>query len=154
MTEAALSFPIGDNIRKLRNERGISLSALARAAGISKAYLSQIENEPDKKPSAEVVYRLAQALEVTMADLMGVKEQVGPPPANNFATSNGGNDTDAYDPQRLPAGLRIFWNEHPQLPLEEIRRLAAVSRQENDLTATDYWLIYETIRLVTRPRHR
>ena len=129
-------FAIGRNVRRLREQRGISLSALARRAGISKAYLSQLENDPAKKPSAEIVYHLARAMEVSMTELMGLE----------------GETAAAADPDALPLGLRIFWQEHPEVPLEDIRLLAAIGRRAPGLTPTDFWLVYETIRLVTRPR--
>lgn len=134
MSEAM--FAIGRNVRRLREERGISLSALARRAGISKAYLSQLENDPAKKPSAEIVYHLARALEVSMTELLGLEDGTAA----------------AADHDALPPGLRLFWHEHPEIPLEDIRLLAAVGRRAPGLTPTDFWLVYETIRLVTRRR--
>jgi len=59
-------------MRRFREERGMSLSQLAEKAGVSKGYLSSLENEPEaRRPSAETLYALASALGVTMADLMG-----------------------------------------------------------------------------------
>lgn len=128
-------FAVGPRVRALREARGLSLSELAQRAGISKAYLSQLENDPLKRPSAEIVWRLAQVLEVPMARLLGVDE---PPTVN---------------PDDLPPGLRIFWAEHPDVPEEDIRMLAGIHlRGRRPFTPTDYWLIYETIRAAAR-RH-
>ena len=73
---------VGKRIRELRRQRGISLRDLARRSGVSKAYLSQLENDPDRKPSVDVVLRVAAALGVGLADLVG-PAAVGPaaPPA-------------------------------------------------------------------------
>lgn len=62
----------GLTIRARRLESGMSLSQLAEAAGVSKSYLWNLENEPEhKKPSAETLYALAEALGTTMSDLLG-----------------------------------------------------------------------------------
>ena len=57
-------------LKELRKKRKLSQAALAKEADISKAYLWQLENEEDKQPSAEILYRLATALGVTIADLL------------------------------------------------------------------------------------
>ncbi|WP_373378878.1 helix-turn-helix domain-containing protein [Cupriavidus nantongensis] len=54
----------GDHpVKAWRNYRRLTQDALARAAGISKPYLSQIENR-SRAGSAEALRRLAQALDV------------------------------------------------------------------------------------------
>lgn len=62
---------IGDRIRRYRREAGLSLSQLAASAEVSKGYLWSLENEPDKRPSAETLYAVAEALGVTMSALLG-----------------------------------------------------------------------------------
>lgn len=155
----ATSFDIGGNVRRLREARGISLSALARQAGVSKAYLSQMENNPQKRPSVEIVHQLAQALEVRLTELIGLEEPEPTPEAaaaggaaSHTAASDAADTDVAADPGDLPPGLRIFWTEHPELPLEDIRLLAAVAQRISDaaLSPTDYWLLHQTIRLIRR----
>ena len=60
---------IGGRIRALREGRKKSLSTLAKRAGISKGLLSSIESGRDSNPCVKTLYKLARALEVTMADL-------------------------------------------------------------------------------------
>lgn len=55
---------IGDFIRDLRRGAGVSLRQLADKAGVSNPYLSQIERGL-RKPSAEVLAQIAQALRVS-----------------------------------------------------------------------------------------
>lgn len=62
---------LGQRVRQRREEKGMSLSALARASGVSKGYLSQIENDSAPRPSAETLYRMASTLGTTVADLLG-----------------------------------------------------------------------------------
>jgi transcriptional regulator with XRE-family HTH domain len=53
----------------------MTLSQLAEEAGVSKGYLSALENEDSnsqsRRPSAETLYAIAKALGVTMSDLLG-----------------------------------------------------------------------------------
>ncbi|GAW93016.1 helix-turn-helix domain-containing protein [Calderihabitans maritimus] len=53
----------GDKIRSLREERGYSLAELARKAGLSVSYLSEIERGA-KQPSLRTVDKIANALRV------------------------------------------------------------------------------------------
>ena len=55
---------IGEFIRDLRRNSRISLRQLAERAGVSNPYLSQIERGL-RKPSAEVLQQLANALKVS-----------------------------------------------------------------------------------------
>lgn len=61
-------------IRRLREEKNLSLDELASKAGISKTYLWELEKDElgDKKPSADVLLRIAAALSTTIADLMSL----------------------------------------------------------------------------------
>lgn len=61
---------LNEKIRELRNERGLSLEQLANIVGSNKSYIWELEKKPDIKPSAELVSKLAQALNVTMDSLM------------------------------------------------------------------------------------
>lgn len=61
---------IGERIRRLRQERGVSLSALARDAGIGKATLSGIEDGSRGNPTIETLYAVAGRLAVPLAALL------------------------------------------------------------------------------------
>jgi transcriptional regulator with XRE-family HTH domain len=65
--------PIGVRIKRYREERGMSATDLAETASISKSYLSELESGGDshRRPSADVLYRVAKALGVAMSDLLG-----------------------------------------------------------------------------------
>lgn len=51
--------------------KGLSLPALADAAGLSKGYLWQLENGKEPNPSLAVLIKIATALGTTVADLLG-----------------------------------------------------------------------------------
>jgi transcriptional regulator with XRE-family HTH domain len=61
---------IGTVLKLAREVRVLSAVEAARAAGISAAYLSKLENDAVKKPSPPVLHRLSQVLAVPYAELM------------------------------------------------------------------------------------
>ncbi|MFJ6196672.1 helix-turn-helix domain-containing protein [Micromonospora sp. NPDC092111] len=60
---------VGRRIRALREERGISLSTLARAAGVGKATLSALENGT-RNPTLETLYAITAQLGVPLAAVL------------------------------------------------------------------------------------
>jgi len=58
-------------VTELRQKKGVTVTELARRAGVSQPYLRQIELGIKRNPSAAVLQRLAKALGVTVADIMG-----------------------------------------------------------------------------------
>lgn len=55
---------IGNNINKIRKQRGLTLSELAERAKISKSYLSNIERNLNKNPSIHIVEKISAVLQV------------------------------------------------------------------------------------------
>ena len=68
---------VGPRLRRLRAQRGVTLTSLAAATGISKSTLSRLETG-QRRPSLEVLLPLAQAYHVPLDDLVGAPE-VGDP---------------------------------------------------------------------------
>ncbi|MDE1179557.1 XRE family transcriptional regulator [Paraburkholderia sp.] len=62
----ALEHQVGINLARLRAERQLSLDALARASGVSRAMLAQIESARSV-PSIKVLCKVAAALKVSVA---------------------------------------------------------------------------------------
>ncbi|GGJ78412.1 XRE family transcriptional regulator [Pilimelia anulata] len=60
---------LAENLRALRQRRGMSLSALARHSGIAKGTLSQLESGSGN-PTIETVFSLSNALGVPVSDLL------------------------------------------------------------------------------------
>lgn len=67
-------MPLADRLRSLREAKGMSLDELAAKAKMSKTYLWELERDKagTKKPSADVLLRLANALSTTIADLLSL----------------------------------------------------------------------------------
>jgi transcriptional regulator with XRE-family HTH domain len=68
---------VGPRLRRIRAERGVTLTDLADQTGISKSTLSRLENG-QRRPSLELLLPLAQAHRVPLDDLVGAPE-VGDP---------------------------------------------------------------------------
>ena len=59
---------LGELLRRLRHNRGLTLGEIAERAGLSPQYLSEIERGL-KDPSSEMIEAVAGALGVTLVDL-------------------------------------------------------------------------------------
>ena len=130
---------IGNNIKKYREIRGLTLPDLATKAGVSKAFLWEIEAGKSKRPGAEVLFRLAETLGVTLAHLMGKQVAEG---AQNL-----------IEPE-INDGLRAFINQRKvqgqPLDPEEIKSLSFVQLRGGRPTTKDQWaLIYGMLREMT-----
>ena len=68
---------VGPRLRKVREQRGATLTDVAGRTGISKSTLSRLENG-QRKPSLELLLPLAQVYRVPLDDLVGAPE-VGDP---------------------------------------------------------------------------
>ncbi|MFN8592032.1 MAG: helix-turn-helix transcriptional regulator [Thermomicrobiales bacterium] len=116
----------GERIKQRREEKGIPAVELARRAEISKGYLSELERGHAARPSGAVLYKIANVLGTTVADLLG--EEIRP--ANSAA----------------PAALRALAKEEG-LPEEDVRMLANIRfRGEQPRTEDDWRFLYESIR--------
>jgi transcriptional regulator with XRE-family HTH domain len=60
---------LGRNLRRLRDEKGLSQEAFAHEAGIHRTYISDIERGA-RNPTITVVEKIALALGVTAAALV------------------------------------------------------------------------------------
>jgi transcriptional regulator with XRE-family HTH domain len=122
---------IGQNIRRFREEAGVSLSELAERAGVSKGYVSALENEDAEikkmRPSGQSVYKLAEALGVTVGDLLG-------------------EQTHAAELLDIPDSLREF-AEQEGLPESDVIMLFRIEfRGAQPKTAKDWSFLYEAIK--------
>ncbi len=57
-----MSEKFGEKLRKIRTSRNITLEDLAAAIGSSKAYIWQLENKKNAKPSAALLLKIADSL--------------------------------------------------------------------------------------------
>jgi len=67
---------LGDKIRKLRKESGLTLDQLAELTGSSKSYIWELENKTPPRPSAEKLSKIAEKLGTTIEFLLDEGEEV------------------------------------------------------------------------------
>ena len=63
----------GKVIRKIRKKRRLSQEALSGLAGIARTHLTMIESGT-KQPNLDTLYRIAQALDMRLSDLIRLTE--------------------------------------------------------------------------------
>jgi transcriptional regulator with XRE-family HTH domain len=127
---------VGDEIKRGRTEQGLSLNGLARLSGVAKGYLSQLENNQAPRPSATTLYKIAEALGTSVAELLGDDEPQSPEPP----------------PLKILPSLQQFLDEQEErgqpLPDAVKRMLAGINyRGKAPKTADDWRYIYESIRM-------
>ena len=74
---AAALDQVGPRLKRLRTDRGVTLSSLAAATGISKSTLSRLETG-QRRPSLELLLPLAHAYRVPLDDLVGAPDVADP----------------------------------------------------------------------------
>ncbi|WP_438434870.1 helix-turn-helix domain-containing protein [Gorillibacterium sp. sgz500922] len=70
---------IGDRIKYLREQKGLTITELAEMADISKSYLSHIERKLQNNPSLLMLSKLAESLDTHLEFLLG-EEYLGADP--------------------------------------------------------------------------
>lgn len=62
---------IGENLKKFRKAKGISLTELAERSNVSKSYLNSLERNIKDNPSINLVRRIAKELNTDIYTLLG-----------------------------------------------------------------------------------
>jgi transcriptional regulator with XRE-family HTH domain len=123
---------LGQRVREEREKAGLSLSQLAAAAGVTKTYLLRLESQAGN-PSVEIVAQIAEALDLTIADLVGG-------PVIRYV----GDDSD------VPASLRAFADE-AKLTSADVTMLASIKWRDNDRpTSPERWRYVHQSLLMSR----
>jgi transcriptional regulator with XRE-family HTH domain len=120
---------LGERLRRYRADKRVSQAELARQADVSPAYLSELESGAGRRPSGRVLLAIAEALGVTIGELLG--REVRPV---------------SRDDGSLPPGLPEFAEAH-DLPEADVRMLASIRfRGEPPRTMKRWQVIYDAIR--------
>lgn len=109
MSQATSPALLGDEVRRWRELRGLSQLALSARAEVSTRHLSFIENSRSR-PTAEMILRLADALDVPMSDQNQLLL------AGGFAPSHPQSDLADEDISTVMAGLRGLLDAHAPYP--------------------------------------
>ena len=112
-----MSETFGERLQRYRDRAGFSLERLANEVESTKSYMWELENKPNIRPSADLVYRIAKALDTTVGVLMGEDEP------------------DDAIPTDLPDGDRVFFRDYRELKPQTKKQLADIMdvlKREND----------------------
>lgn len=132
---------LGAKVRFLRQGKGWSLADLAEKSGVSKAYISDLENGLSGKPNVQYLFNIAVALDVTIDDL--VQEAITREPRSKRKRA----------PEELPPGLWDLQQElarSPETALtdEEVEKLAQVNFRGNRPKDREGWrFVLQAIRM-------
>jgi transcriptional regulator with XRE-family HTH domain len=113
---------------------------LAEHSGVSKAYISDLENGSGGRPNIQYLYKIAVALDTTIDGL--VSQSVRTP--QKKASKRSSQD------EPLPPGLGEFAKQEGLSP-EEIDMLARLNFRGSRPKDSDAWkLIYDAIKIASR----
>lgn len=125
MTEPA-DGGLATRLTALRESAGLTKAELSRRAQVSPAYVSELEGGQGRRPSGEVLFRIAEALDVTVAELLGRK--LAPP-----------------EPGGVAASLEAFAKER-KLSRADVRMLASIRFRGDPPSSSRRWaMIYDAI---------
>jgi XRE family transcriptional regulator of biofilm formation len=129
---------LGHKIRFLRQGKGWSLADLEKESGVSKAYISDIENGVAGKPNIQYVFSIAKALGVTLDELVYETSK-----EHRSATGSRKEKSD------LPPGLAELQREL-NLTDEDVEMLGTVNFRGHRPTDKEGWrFLLETIRMLS-----
>jgi transcriptional regulator with XRE-family HTH domain len=60
---------VGNNIKRIREQKSISVNELSRLSGVNASYISALERGKKNNPSLDILQKIADALEITPKDL-------------------------------------------------------------------------------------
>ena len=98
----------GERLKRLRKRAGLTLEGLADVVESTKSYMWELENKPNIRPSADLVYRVAVKLGTTVGVLMGEDEPGDAMPAE------------------LPEQDRVFFRGYQELKPQTKQRLKEI----------------------------
>ena len=132
---------LGEAVRFRRLGRGWSLAALADKSGVSKAYISDLENGTAGTPNIQYVYAIAVALDATLDELLsGATPRV--------------EKTKKRRVEDLPQGLAELQAEL-KLSHDEVEKLAEINFRGNRPKDKEGWrFLLEAIQMVSQRNAR
>jgi transcriptional regulator with XRE-family HTH domain len=118
---------LGQELRRVRTARGLSLDAASRAARISQGYLHKLEAGRVNDPSPRVLRRLSEALEVPYRRLMELADYLLP--AENSVRMPRPQERTAMTTETAPTNRELV-----RLLERVLEQLAEINRGQQQLT--------------------
>ena len=114
---------LGERLKSIRMQQGLSLRELARQANVSPSFISQIENGKSQ-PSVATLYSFSQLLDISIDDLFDHRAvPSGASPTHAPAPSNGASRMDpihAWQPSEYSNRVSVVHPSHrPHLTVAE-----------------------------------
>lgn len=162
-------------IERLRRERSMTREALAEASGVSASYLSEVERG-FKRPSTDVLAKIAQALGMAPSELLAVVEDFSSGPGTEEASRQASpapaaprlaQETDLLERSRarrvpgieppgarksrlMPSVSQYFPQQEPEISKEQL--LETLITQSDRLDAEDLKVLVELARRLAEKR--
>jgi transcriptional regulator with XRE-family HTH domain len=109
---ADLTPVVGRNLKRFRSERGLSLEALSKVSGVSRAMLGQIELG-QSTPTINVVWKISRALDVPFSALISEQANAGAlmlprSKAKRLSSQDGAFSSRALFPMDRPRNVEFY----------------------------------------------
>ena len=114
---------IGEYIKKIREEKGLSINQLALYSDVSAAHISRIERGL-REPSPEILKKLSQALKVPYEELMAAAGYLDEIEQNNIVAEQKIAEAIADDPELLEFWEELTKRDDLQLLFKQVRDLS------------------------------
>lgn len=125
---------LADNLRRLRQEKQLSLPVLSLQAGVSKGYVYSLEKGEMDNPSVDVLFKIAKVLDCTIADLTGEAKTVA-------------RDVEADIPDSLVQFAKLKRRAGDPLSPEDLQSLARTQfRGKRPQTVEDWQYLFEFLK--------
>lgn len=112
---AAALGAVGERLKELRLQRGVTLTGVAESTGISKSTLSRLENG-QRRPTLELLLALSHAYRVPLDDLVAAPRGRGSSAATQTGPSQRPNRDPTDPPARRDAGLEHHCPDNQRHP--------------------------------------
>jgi SOS-response transcriptional repressor LexA len=136
---AETTLTLGQYLKKMRTEKGMTLRELYKASGVSNGYISQLENETIGKngkpisPTIDVIAKLAKALQIPLGQFLLESGQVDNWDYNGLTPEKIAEITADY---LRASGLKLDLDDEKSL--KDFTEYLAKTKQPNNLTEDNY----------------
>ncbi len=140
---------VGDRLRQLRELRGMSLTEIAKNAGIAKSYLAKLERGEVGNPGVTTLAKIGQVLGTTLPQLLAQ-------PTMSHVRARWSTVVDPLEIERLKDSMSpslaeflavLERDEGAKVPADVIRTLALLQIRGKRPDTVDSWrFVYEAIR--------
>ena len=117
-SEAAIVAELGNRIKSLRTDAGLTLERLAAQSGVSRAMLSKVERG-EKSPTLAIVARIAGGFKISLSTLLGAQTDqsdvvvIRSAERLSFKDPESGFERSVLSPAHLDNGVEVVLHRIP-----------------------------------------